>query len=76
MSLKEALKCVKSLQSWFNVYGFIHKTKNWLANTEKMFYTGCKKGAKLGFGLFSVKIVFFFVFVFLKNLCLLYILPG
>ena len=33
MSLKEALQCVKFLQSWFSFYDFIHKMKNWLANT-------------------------------------------
>lgn len=35
MSLKEAVKCIKFFRSWFSVYGFIHKTKNWLANTEQ-----------------------------------------
>lgn len=35
MSLKEAERCLKFFRSWFSVYGFIQKTKNWLANIEQ-----------------------------------------
>lgn len=60
----------KILQSWFDVYGFIHEMKNLLAETEKKsFISVVYQGIKLEFGLLSVKIFFFL------NLCLLYSLP-